>query len=57
MPKIKCSYCGKEFHRKPSWIKETKQNVCSRSCFAQIRKGKRYGKKTEFKKRNMNLKR
>lgn len=34
---IKCDYCGAEFNIKPSRIKRTKNNFCSKQCFDEYR--------------------
>lgn len=34
---IKCDYCGKEFNRKPSVIKLSKQHFCSSDCFKKYK--------------------
>ena len=40
----KCPICGKNFHRKPSAIKKSKNNYCSRDCLTKAKKEYMAGK-------------
>jgi hypothetical protein len=45
---MKCTYCGGEFTRPPSWIRVKSENVfCKRPCYQQWRKDKKLKKEEE----------
>ena len=41
MPTVKCSYCGKDFHKPNCYMRRPRKNhFCSKNCEAEFKKGK-----------------